>query len=119
MELQFEKFDLKNLVYDVDGNFLNPRIAIIAKSGSGKSWVIREILYYLYKTKIPCGTVIAPTDKMNKFYDDFIPPSFIHQSYKEEILFKSSTTTKATCFSIVLHNFSLIGSPISICSKCI
>ena len=46
MELQFEKFDLKNLVYEVDGNFLNPRIAIIAKSGSGKSWVIKEILYY-------------------------------------------------------------------------
>lgn len=86
MELQFEKFDLKNLVYDQDGNFLNPRIAIIAKSGSGKSWVIREILYYFYKTKVPCGTVIAPTDKMNKFYDDFIPPAFIHHTYKEEIL---------------------------------
>ena len=86
MELQFEKFDLKNLVYDSDGNFLNPRIAIIAKSGSGKSWVIREILYYFWKTKVPCGTVIAPTDKMNKFYDDFIPPAFIHHTYKEEIL---------------------------------
>ena len=76
--LEFDKFDMKNLVYDSDENFLNPRIALIAKSGSGKSWVIREILYYLYKTKIPGGTIIAPTDKMTKFYNDFVPPAFIH-----------------------------------------
>ena len=40
--LQLDRFDLKNLVYDNSGEFLNPRIAIIAKSGSGKSWVIRD-----------------------------------------------------------------------------
>jgi hypothetical protein len=84
--LQFEKFDMKNLIYDENGDFMNPRIAIIAKSGSGKSWIIREILYFLYKDKIPCGTVIAPTDKMTKFYNDMIPRSFIHHEYKENIL---------------------------------
>jgi hypothetical protein len=84
MELQFEKFDLKNLVYDADGNFLNPRIAIIAKSGSGKSWVIREILYYLYKTRIPCGTVIAPTDKMNKLRLE------VHESEKNLIVLNNN-----------------------------
>lgn len=84
--LDFDKFDMKNLVYDEKGNYMNPRIGIIAKSGSGKSWVIREILYYLYKTNIPCGTIIAPTDKMTKFYNDFIPPCFIHHDYKEEII---------------------------------
>ena len=66
--LQLDKFDLKNLVYDQNGDFLNPRIAIIAKSGSGKSWVIRDILSYL--RKIPCGVIIAPTDKMTHFYND-------------------------------------------------
>jgi hypothetical protein len=84
--LTFDKFDMKTLVYNDEGEFLNPRIAIIAKSGSGKSWVIREILYYLYKTKVPCGTVIAPTDKMTKFYNDFVPPAFIHHEYKEDII---------------------------------
>lgn len=84
--LTFDKFNMKNLVYDENNQFLNPRIAIIAKSGSGKSWVIREILYYLYKTKIPGGTVIAPTDKMTKFYNDFIPPAFINHEYKEHII---------------------------------
>jgi ABC-type glutathione transport system ATPase component len=84
--LQLEKFDLKKLVVNDSGEFVNPRIAMIAKSGSGKSWVIREILYYLSKTRIPCGTVIAPTDKMTKFYDDIIPATYIHHEYKEEII---------------------------------
>lgn len=84
--LEFDKFEMKNLVYDANGDFLNPRIALIAKSGSGKSWVIREILYYLYKTKIPGGTIIAPTDKMTKFYNDFVPPSFIYHEFKEDII---------------------------------
>ena len=60
--LQLEQFDLKKLVLSSNGEYVNPRIAMIAKSGSGKSWVIREILYYLSKTNIPAGTVFAPTD---------------------------------------------------------
>ena len=82
--LQLDKFDLKNLVLDQNGDFLNPRIAIIAKSGSGKSWVIRDILSYI--RDIPCGTIIAPTDKMTGFYNDFFPVSFIHHEYKEDII---------------------------------
>ena len=82
--LQLDKFDLRNLVYDHNGDFLNPRIAIIAKSGSGKSWVIRDILSYL--RKIPCGVIIAPTDKMTGFYNDFFPVTFIHHEYKESTI---------------------------------
>ena len=82
--LQLEKFDMKNLVYDQNGDFLNPRIAMIAKSGSGKSWVIRDIMYYM--KDIPCGTIIAPTDKMTGFFNDFVPPTFIHHEYKENII---------------------------------
>lgn len=82
--LQLDRFDLKNLVLDSNGDFLNPRIAIIAKSGSGKSWVIRDILSYI--EDIPCGTIIAPTDKMTGFYNDFFPVSFIHHEYKEDTI---------------------------------
>ena len=71
-------------IYDENGDYLNPRIAIIAKSGSGKSWVIRDIMYYM--RNIPCGTVVAPTDKMNGFYNDFVKPSFIHHEYQEDII---------------------------------
>ena len=84
--LQLEKFDLKKLVVNEKGDYVNPRIAMIAKSGSGKSWIIRDILYHLSKTNIPSGTVIAPTDKMTKFFNDIVPPSFIHHEYKEDII---------------------------------
>lgn len=75
---------MNSLVYDKNKEFLNPRIAIIAKSGSGKSWVIRDILNYI--KDIPCGTIIAPTDTMNGFYNDFFPQSFIHHKYHEDII---------------------------------
>lgn len=82
--LLLEEFKLESLRYDENGEFLNPRICIIAPSGSGKSWVVKNLLYTL--RDIPCGTVIAPTDKMNKFYDNFICPLFINHEYKPNII---------------------------------
>jgi len=79
-----KEFDMNKLRYAKDGKFLNPRICIIAKSGSGKSWVVRDILATL--NDIPAGVVIAPTDKLNKFYDSIIAPSFIHHEFRPEIL---------------------------------
>ena len=84
--IQFKKFSMKKLLYGNEGKFLNPRIAVIAKSGSGKSWVIRDILYYL--KNIPCGTIIAPTDRKTKFYNDFVPPIFIKHEYNPDTIAK-------------------------------
>jgi len=75
---------MKNLVYDPTGDYLNPRIAMIAKSGSGKSWVVRDILYYM--RDIPCGVIIAPTDRMTKFYDTIFPSLFIYHEFEENII---------------------------------
>ena len=83
--LQLNEFDIKSLFYDDEGVFINPRIAMIGASGSGKSWIIREIFFHM-KNDIGCGVVIAPTDKMNKFYDNFIPSSFIYHEFKPEII---------------------------------
>ena len=44
-------------------------ICMIAKRGSGKSWVCREIIKYF--SDIPGGVIIAPTDEMNSFYGTF------------------------------------------------
>ena len=84
--LMLEQFNLDRLVYksSKDRSYLNPRICIIAKSNSGKSWVIREIMKRM--NDIPAGVVIAPTDRLNKFYDTIYPPSFIHHEYKPEIM---------------------------------
>jgi hypothetical protein len=82
--LKLDEFKVETLIRDDDGAFIHPRIAMIAPSGSGKSWIVRNILYEM--RDIPCGTVIAPTDKMNKFFDDFLPSAFIHHDYKPEII---------------------------------
>ena len=83
-ELGFSKFDINSMIIDPNGDYINPRIALISKSGGGKSFLIRDILYHM--RDIPCGTVIAPTCKMNKFYDPFLGGSYIHYEYKEEII---------------------------------
>jgi len=82
--LVLEEFKLDTLRKDENGNFLNPRIVMIAPSGSGKSWIVRNVLYCL--RDIPCGTIIAPTDKMTKFFDEFTPSSYISHEYKPSII---------------------------------
>ena len=57
---------------------------MIAKRGSGKSWVCRAIIQHL--SHIPGGIIIAPTDEMNCFYGKFYPDLFIHYKYKSEII---------------------------------
>lgn len=86
--LQLGEFNLRRLAYNDKGESVNPRIGIIAKSGSGKSYVIRAIMEYMFRMGVGCGSVIAPTDKMNKFYNEFIPEAFIHHEFLIEIIQK-------------------------------
>jgi len=80
------EFDLDTLVTDKDGAPMCPRIALIAPSGSGKSFVMKAIMDHMFKCGVGCGTVIAPTSKMNKFYEEFVPESFIHHVYDGSII---------------------------------
>ena len=59
-------------------------IAMIAKRASGKSYLTREILFH--KRKIPCAVVISRTEKLNKFYGEFIPDSYIYDNFDSSIL---------------------------------
>lgn len=84
-EIPIRQFKLKWLVP-------NPSICMVAKRGSGKSWVVRSILSHF--RDIPGGVIIAPTDKMNTFYGNFFPSLYIHYEYKSEILEKILTRQK-------------------------
>ena len=64
----------------------NPSIIMIAKRGSGKSWITKSLIYK-YK-KIPVGVIISPTDKDNPFFSDFFPDTFIFYKYESKILKK-------------------------------
>jgi hypothetical protein len=61
-----------------------PSIVMVAKRGSGKSYVCRAILHHF--RKIPVGCIIAPTDRMNCFYGNFFSDTYIFYNYKSEII---------------------------------
>lgn len=62
----------------------NPSICMVAKRGSGKSWVCRAIIKHF--NYIPGGLIISKTEKMSCFYGEFFPDSYIHYEYKSEII---------------------------------
>lgn len=78
-KLQIAKFDPTNMVP-------NPAIVIIAKRGTGKSVMAKDLLYHL--RKMPGGVIISPTDKLNGEYKKFFPDIYIHYEITEEILAK-------------------------------
>jgi hypothetical protein len=73
-----KEFDLGQMVK-------HPAIVMIAKRGSGKSWVVRAVLSY-YAKIIPSGIIIAPTDKMSGFYKEFVPDTYIYYEFKSETI---------------------------------
>lgn len=62
----------------------NPCIVIIAKRGSGKTWVTRDLMYHL--RDIPAGVVISATEEVNHFFRDFVPPAYIYSKYSQRIM---------------------------------
>jgi hypothetical protein len=75
--IPIKKFDLRTMAQHAS-------ICMIAKRGSGKSWVCRDILQHF--SDIPGGVIIAPTDEMNCFYGNFFPSTYIHYKYNSEII---------------------------------
>jgi hypothetical protein len=58
------------------------KIVVIGKPGSGKSWLIK---YLLYKKKhiIPVGMVCSGSEDSNKFYNSIFPSTFIYNQVDE------------------------------------
>lgn len=78
-ELELKKFDMKRI---------KPTnvCAFIASRNSGKSFLIRDLMYY--QKSIPAGFVISKTDKLTHYYEQFIPPVLIHEEYSAEVMDK-------------------------------
>ncbi|AXN90946.1 putative VV A32-like packaging ATPase [Namao virus] len=86
-QYNFNMFDLNSMFYDHDGiTPYSPKICIIAPSGTGKSWIVRSILYHL--KELDSAIVICPTDKMTKFYDSFVPSLYIHHQFDPDMIQK-------------------------------
>ena len=75
--LRLKKFDIKKMEDHCT-------IAMIAKRASGKSFLTKEILYH--KRHLPTTVIISKTEKLNKFYGDFVPDIFIYNTFNSNIL---------------------------------
>jgi|UniRef100_A0A6C0JB44 hypothetical protein len=83
MSLELKKFDMKNISFKADEN-KGPVIVLIGRRDTGKSFLVRDLLYY--QQNIPIGTVISGTEEGNGFYSTHVPKIFIHNEYNTAII---------------------------------
>ena len=83
MTLELKKFDMRNISFKPDEN-KGPVIVLIGRRDTGKSFLVRDLLYY--HQDIPIGTVISGTEAGNGFYSEHVPKLFIHDEYNTAII---------------------------------
>jgi hypothetical protein len=59
-------------------------VLFIGKRETGKSFLVRDLLWH--HRDLPVGTVISGTEGANQFYSKMVPPIFIHEEYRPEII---------------------------------
>jgi len=77
MEIQLKKFDMNQIKDD-------KVVVLIGKRETGKSFLCKDLLHQ--HKDIPCGQVISATEAANGYYGKMVPPIFIHDEYKPEII---------------------------------
>jgi hypothetical protein len=60
-------------------------IVIIGKKDTGKSFLVRDILFNAQNC-FPVGTVISGTEVANEFFQHMVPSKFIHDKYSPDIV---------------------------------
>lgn len=78
-KLPIQEFSLDEMCRD-------PSIIMIAKRGSGKSWIAKAILYKMID--IPVGVIISTTEKDSPFFSEFFPDTYIYYQYDSKIIKK-------------------------------
>jgi hypothetical protein len=79
-----EEFPVK--LFKLESMVENPSIVMIAKRGSGKSWITKAILFKY--VDIPVGIIISQSEKDNPFFSDFFPDTFIFYKYESNVMKK-------------------------------
>ena len=74
---------MKKITFDPNTSS-GPVIVLIGRRDTGKSFLVRDLLYY--HQDIPIGTVISGTEAGNGFYGGMVPKLFIHDEYNTAIL---------------------------------
>lgn len=80
--------------------FLNRSIMLYGSSNSGKSTIIKDMLFML-KDHIPNILVICPTNKLNHSYNGIVPDQLILDNVDEKLMIK---ILKRQDFSVKIYN---------------
>jgi len=83
MNLELKRFDMKSISFKPNES-KGPVIVLIGRRDTGKSFLVRDLLYY--NQDIPIGTVISGTEEGNGFYGKMVPKLFIHNEYNTAII---------------------------------
>lgn len=83
MNLELKRFDMKSISFKPTES-KGPVIVLIGRRDTGKSFLVRDLLYY--HQDIPIGTVISGTEEGNGFYGKMVPKLFIHNEYNTAII---------------------------------
>lgn len=63
----------------------SPMIVLIGKKDTGKSFLVRDILFHT-RNEFPIGTVISATEVANEFFQHMVPSKLIHDKYQPSIV---------------------------------
>lgn len=74
--VRYKKFNFDNITK-------HPKVGIIGRRCSGKTWLAKDILRNL---NIPTGIVISLTKDMSNEYHEIIYPEYIHSNYNKELI---------------------------------
>ena len=86
MNFQLRKFNIDMIKDRCEmDSCKSPMIVVIGKKDTGKSFLVRDILFNVQHA-FPVGTVISATEAVNEFFQRMVPSKFIHDTYKPEIV---------------------------------
>ena len=109
MTLELKKFNMREITFKPDEN-KGPVIVMIGRRDTGKSFLVRDLLYY--HQDIPIGTVISGTEAGNGFYAAHVPKLFIHEEYNsvliENVLRRQKTVLKQVNKEIEMYRKTTI-----------
>jgi len=86
MNFTIQKFQIETIRdrCEIDSR-KSPMIVVIGKKDTGKSFLVRDILYNT-QSAFPIGTVISGTEVANEFFQHMVPSKLIHDKYKPDIV---------------------------------
>lgn len=76
--LQIRKFNIKDMA-------INSKVAIIGKPATGKSTLIKDLLYQ-HRKKFTGGIIMSGTEDSTGFYSGLLPDLFIYGGYNQDAM---------------------------------